>query len=396
MEFQTTSKPPKKVKNVVHLARWLLPFTASFIRNQIVYHRKYSPSIVYAQRKESPFYEELSSGYETFCPFDTAGIDRYLYEKFRILTPDKRVQIMKFIQGKNPDVLHVHYGVDCLIYADIIRELDIPACVSFYGYDCTSFPKRFYGYGKTLLRKNVFYNPGVKAVLAMTEDMKEDLLRLGCPPEKIIVHYYGTETKTFYQERVPVKKESVDFLILSGLNAKKGHFFLIDAFEKLTHSVGREVHLHIVGDGPLRGAIEERVARTGRSNITMHGPVRYGSMEHYDFLKMADVFVHPSIVSPDGDKEGIPGAIIEAMAAGLPVISTYHAGIPYIIENERTGLLVAEGDTEGLRNAMERMTMDAELRHSIARAGQQEAVNHLDIKEKEKELEEIYDKIANE
>jgi colanic acid/amylovoran biosynthesis glycosyltransferase len=383
------------VKNVVHLARWLLPFTASFIRNQIVYHRKYSPSIVYAQRKEGPFYEELSSGYDTFCPFDTAGFDRYLYEKFRILTPDKRVQIMEFIQGKNPDVLHVHYGVDCLIYADIIRELDIPACVSFYGYDCTSFPKRFFGYGKTLLRKNVFYNPGVKAVLAMTEDMKKDLLRLGCPPEKIIVHYYGTETGTFHMKRVYWEKEEVNLLIISSFQERKGHFFLIEAFEQLHRDMGKKARLHIVGDGYLRPAIEKKIAALGLDTIILHGPVKYRSKEHLAFLEMADIFVHPSVTPSNGEKEGIPGAIIEAMAAGLPVISTYHAGIPYIIENEKTGMLVQEYDVFGLANAIRRLTQDATLRETIAKAGQDYAMNYLDIKEKEIELERIYESLIH-
>ena len=71
--------------------------------------------------------------------------------------------------------------------------------------------------------------------------------------------------------------------------------------------------------------------------VTWHGPTVYASEEHKKYLQNADVFVHPSVTDVNGDKEGIPGAIVEAMAAGLPVISTYHAGIPNIIKNNKTG-----------------------------------------------------------
>ena len=380
------------MNNVVHFVRWLLPFTASFIRNQIVYHEKYAPAVVFAQKKEGPFYNEISSRFEAFYPFKS-GLERYLYQKARLLGKNAKNEIKDYIKSKNPDILHIHYGVDCLIYADIIKELQIPSCVSFYGYDCTSFPKRFYGYGQVLLKKNVFDNPNVKAVLAMSEDMKNDLLGLGCPEEKIIVHYYGTETAPFVLERTFEEKDQINFLIISGLSEKKGHGFLLDSFADLTTTYGNKVHLHIVGDGPLGPQIQQKIVDKKLNNVTLHGRVDYGSEKHLEYFRMADVFVHPSVVSGNGDKEGIPGAIIEAMAAGLPVVSTYHAGIPFVIEDKKTGLLVKEHDVAALTSAMESLVKDTEYRKSVALAAQKHALEYLDIKEKEKELEEIYDSL---
>ena len=378
------------MNQVTHLLRWFLPFTASFIRNQIAYHERYSPSIVYLQKEEGAFQQELEAGAEVFYPLG-AAMDRVLYEKARFLTPAAKREIKGFLKRQAPDILHVHYGVDAIVYADIIREMGIPACVSFYGYDCTSFPKRFNGYGKKLLQQKVFRNPGIKAVLAMTEDMKADLLALGCPEEKIIVHYYGTETSPFYQDTARHSDDTVNLLIISGLHEKKGHRYLIEAFEKAGAMTRQPMHLHIVGDGPLRQDIERQTAESNPDRITLHGPVQYRSEEHLSHFQRAHIFAHPSVTPPNGDKEGIPGGIIEAMAAGLPVISTYHAGIPHILEDLETGLLVEERDVTALAEAIAKLAQNKELRQKVARNGQQKALASLGVEEKEKELEAIYD-----
>ena len=381
------------MKKVTHLVRWFLPFTASFIRNQIIYHQNYQPNLVYLQLEEGAFQEEIQSNFETFYPFDR-NLDRMLYEKARLLTPSAKNKIKKYLKQHAPDVLHVHYGVDAILYASIIRDLGIPACVSFYGYDCTSFPKRFNGYGRKLLQSKVFQNPSVKAVLAMTEDMKRDLLHLGCPEEKVIVHYYGTETKPFFHEAARKENGVVNILIISGLHEKKGHKNLINAFAKAQEQTKKSMHLHIVGGGPLHNQIEAQIKNNSLKNISLHGPVKYGSDEHMTHIRKAHIFAHPSITPPNGDKEGIPGAIIEAMAAGLPVISTYHGGISYVLEHEKTGLLVKEHDQAGLTEAIVRLVSDTEQRNSIAQAGQAYALDFLDVQEKEKELESIYDALV--
>jgi len=380
------------MKKVTHLVRWFLPYTASFIRNQIMYHERYAPKVVYLQQKEGDFQKEIATRIETANPFQRS-FDRWVYGKSRMLTPAAKNRVKALLREQSPDVLHAHYGVDCMVYADVIRELGIPACVSFYGYDCTSFPKRFGGYGKRLLQQHVFDNPGIRAVLAMTEDMKRDLLNLGCPEEKIIVHYYGTETSPFFQEAARPRGETINVLIISGLQEKKGHCYLIDAFEKAGAATGLPMHLHIVGEGPLRESIEQQVRSKGLTNVTLHGSVPYGSIAHLNQLRKAHIFAHPSVTPPNGDKEGIPGAIIEAMAAGLPVISTYHAGIPYVLEDQKTGILVPERDVAALAEAIARLARDQAWRLRIARAGQAHALEHLDVGIKEKELECIYDQL---
>ena len=381
------------MNRVVHLLRWCLPFTSSFIRNQIIYHQRYQPSVVYTQPKPGKFYDDIHTKASTLFPLRTS-FDQILYRYSKILSANAKSQVREFLAQQRPDVLHIHYGVDCIVYSNLIEAMGVPSCVSFYGYDCTTFPKRFFGIGGSLLKKYVFNNSSVKAVLAMTDDMKADLLRIGCPEEKIIVHYYGIETEPFFIEPRRTENASTSFLIISALFEKKGHKYLIDAFENVSRELKGNCELHIVGDGPLFSSMKDEIEARQLLNVRLHGPVVYGSDQHKKFLRDADVFVHPSVTAVNGDKEGIPGAIIEAMAAGLPVITTYHAGIPSVIQNDITGLLVPEKDTKALESAMIRLATDMPFREAIAQRGQRFAMEELDIAIKEKELEDIYDLIA--
>ena len=120
-----------------------------------------------------------------------------------------------------------------------------------------------------------------------------------------------------------------------------------------------------------------------------HENVRGASEEHKQYLCDADVFIHPSVTASNGAKEGIPGSIVEAMASGLPVISTFHAGIPYVIKNEDTGILVDEWDIEALSKSILKMA-DANLRKDLGLRAQEYAAKNLDVEEKGKDLENIY------
>ena len=167
--------------------------------------------------------------------------------------------------------------------------------------------------------------------------------------------------------------------------------FLLKAF-KQAHDINSNIRLDIVGDGRLRDAILEFIQGNDMGQyVDYHGPTTYASDQHIGFLRNADVFIHPSVTDTNGDKEGIPGAIVEAMAAGLPVISTYHAGIPHIIDHGVTGLLVNEWDIQRLVDAILQVAGDSYLRARVGKAGQTYAMKNLDLQENEKNLEQIYD-----
>ncbi len=378
---------------VTHLTRAFLHPSTSFVRNQIVHCIKYLPSVVYTDKIESDFFREITSRFPAYkAPHGTIG--KFVCSRLLHFTPSDERKLIRWISETGTEVFHVHFGVEAILYSGIIRKLNIPAVVSFYGHDCTSFPARYGGLGLTMLKRKVFFNPGVRLITAMSPDMYADLVALGCPEEKLRVYYFGTETSQFSMDRDYRDKDLVCFLVISHLEEKKGHRFLIDAFNRASSMSERKIQLKIIGNGALKGDILEQVALSGATNILMQDFVKYKSGEHLESFKNADVFVHPSITAQNGNKEGIPGSIIEAMSSGLPVITTFHGGIPYVISNGETGLLVEENAVDQLAAAIVRLADNADLRRRLGTAAKSYAQTALDIHHKQMEIEQIYDEIS--
>jgi len=380
---------------VLHLMRKFLPHTATFIRNQIAAAERYRPAVLYAERVESATLESLPPSLAAIRAV-RPGVEAQLYDKFRRLGPGSIAAAEGVLKG-GPALAHVHYGVDALVFQKALKNTQTPTIVSFYGYDCSTFPNRWKGWGKTLLQRYVFNHPAVKLITAMSPDMQADLLALGCPQEKLRVHYHGVPTGMWAkvpEMHVPASNGQVRFTIISGLSEKKGHLPLLEAFAIAQAKSSNTLMLNIVGEGDMRPQIEQTITRLNIEGVTLSGRMVYGSPIHLEILAQTDVFVHPSITAANGDKEGIPGALLEAMAAGLPVISTMHAGIPYIIESGKTGLLVPEHNIDALAEAMLQVATNAEKREQMGAAARAYAIGTLDIQARQNALENLYDEIA--
>ena len=381
------------MRKVLHFTRKDTQLRASFIQNQILNHIGFVPTIVFREKRNTTFDGGWANDIQGNIPRLNLSTGENLYEKYlykftKTLSKRQAELLHNYISEHKPEILHFHYGTDAGIYLKAVRKLKIPKVVSFYGYECSGFPRRFLGYGKVYLQKRVFKY--ADKVFAMSEDMKNDLLSIGCPEEKIIVHYYGTDVQRFNAHHDYSEKEYVRFLIISGLVPQKGHSFLLKAFAE-AYKTNPNIRLTIVGSGELDAKIRQQILDLELNEIvSLPGPVVYGSAQHKEYFASHDVFIHPSITDTNGDKEGIPGAIVEAMAAGLPVISTYHAGIPHIIDNGKTGLLSYEHDVSSLSDSILQMASSQSLRETIGKAGQSYALSNLDLFEKEKELEWIY------
>jgi len=299
---------------VTHMIRNFLPPMTSFVRNQVMNHIRYTPSVICTQKNESPLFSEISSCSPVYSTIGSAG-GQWICDHMLLLTADGRKRLGGLLAEIKPDVAHIHYGVEAVLFAPVLKSLGIPSLVSFYGHDCTAFPSRGFGLGGFLLRRNVFNNPAVKVVTAMSPDMEKDLLNLGCPWWKIRVHYHGIDTEKFSRTHEYEDSGEVTFVMISMLDPKKGHDVLIRAFTEALASTSVPIRLKIFGKGELESQVRSMLASSGTDCIEFLGPLQFGSEEHISTLLSADVFVHPSRQSATGEKEGIPGAIVEAMAA---------------------------------------------------------------------------------
>jgi len=384
------------MKIVAHFIRKESQLKASFIQNQILHHINYRPIIIYRYKSK-----KNDGGFAEFRLNDIPTLDLSEGKSFDInfrylkkISAQDRDKVISFLKKNNVSVLHFHYGSDACVYTDVIKNSGIPSVVSFYGYDASSFNKFIFGYGGYLLSNKLF--PFVDTVFAMSADMKEDLMKSGCPEEKIKIHYYGTDVSLFKNlTHDYIIKEKITLLILASLVPQKGHLFLLKALAQLVNNGCNNIILRIVGAGELESQIKKFVNKNSlQSYVKFIGACKYGSNEMLNEFQNADIFVHPSVIAKNGDKEGIPGTIVEAMSAGLPIISTYHAGIPFIIKNNETGLLVKEWDINSLAVKIKLLVDNFLLRRNISLTAKKYATENLDLLKKEIELENIYKLIS--
>jgi colanic acid/amylovoran biosynthesis glycosyltransferase len=384
-------------KIVLHIIRKSSQLRSTFIKNQIVSHVRYKPYIVFKEKSERLY----DGGYADFefnkydildlSELNNSGKKSYKYLK-RISSSDV-LEIKKFIKDKSIDILHLHYGTDAGLYKKLITESGIPSVVSFYGYEVSSFPGMLLGLGKQYLKHRVFNTPA--KITAMTEDMKNDLINLGCDENKIIVHYHGVGGSVYYYpEREYRDRDKIILLIVSYLAPQKGHKFLIESIKEVLKRGHKNIELRIIGTGELEKELKDYVSSNNLNEyVKFLGAMTAHSPEILNEYKNADIFTHPSVIPKNGDKEGIPGTVVEAMFCGLPVVSTYHAGIPYVIENGKTGLLVKEWDIQSLADNIILLIKDAELRKKIGTNAMTYAMENLILSKKEVMLEEIYDSV---
>lgn len=236
------------------------------------------------------------------------------------------------------DMIHCVFGPSGILASRLRRAGVIagPISVSFYGYDLTREPRLR---GRDLYRE-VFED--ASHLLPNSAYLASRLHDLGAPSEKVRVHHLGIETERFgFVDRSDRPAAGPwTALAVGRLVEKKGFEDLVRALAAGGARLG-ELVVEIVGDGPLRSRIESLAESLGVGDrVRMLGWLDRNGVA--DAMHRADLFVAPSVTAPDGDMEGLPLVIVEAMATGLPVVGTDHSGIPEAVRHGENGRVVPE------------------------------------------------------
>jgi colanic acid/amylovoran biosynthesis glycosyltransferase len=243
------------------------------------------------------------------------------------------------------DVLHAHFGPVGKNFRFARKLWQAPLVVSFHGYDFSTWPQRE---GTAAYR--VLFNE-VDLVTVHTDYAHQHLLRLGCPERLLRRLACGIDLQEFgFRSRSKPVHGRTQLLTVGRLVKKKGIEFAINAVCELV-ARGHKLSYEIIGDGPLRASLTSLIQQRGAEDyITLSGARDTNYVRRR--MQDSDLFMLASVTAADGDTEGAPVSLLEAQACGMPVISTLHAGIPEIVDDNVAGLLVPERDTSALRDAL--------------------------------------------
>lgn len=249
------------------------------------------------------------------------------------------------------------------------------------------------GYSATAHANDIYVNPVLlteKANLARfvatcTEFNKRHLAEV-VPGGRVELVYHGLDLGRY--EASPVVQDDVGHIIsVAQLKEKKGLTHLISACRELVEA-GVSFECDIVGDGPLEGQLREQI-HAEELEETVH---LLGSLPHdqvIERLRVADLFVLPSVIAEDGDRDGIPNVILEAMAMGRPVVSTTVSGIAEAVVDGVTGRLVSPGDAFGLARVVADLLSSPETRSDMGAAGRRRIEERFDVSENARSLEQL-------
>ncbi|MEB3328594.1 MAG: glycosyltransferase [Candidatus Sericytochromatia bacterium] len=367
---------------VLHAVRAYLPVTENWIHEQLRQLRAFRPVVVcdVPERPEA-FPVEALHVLEP-GPAWRSWVNRLHRRLWHANWPGTYEAL---VQAVRPAVVHAHFGDrGVLMLATALRH-DLPLVTTFYGYDVSKLPRepkwrprlaRLFAFGSRFLVEG--------------PHMRDALVGLGCPPEKVFVHHLGVDpTRYPFRLRRP-GPGPMRLLVAASFREKKGLAYALEAFGRVAARRPGRLALTVIGDGPLRDGLRAIVAAHGVAQ-----EVRWlGYQPHPVFLAEAldaHVLLAPSVVAVDGDTEGgAPVALLEAQATGLPVLATWHADVPEVTLPGKSAWLVPERSVDALEERLEWLLANPDAWAAMGQAGRSHVMAAFDSRRLARDLEGHY------
>ena len=218
--------------------------------------------------------------------------------------------------------------------------------------------------------------------------MVDNINNLVKPVNKAELLHSGIDTDFFQRKNIATSPGEFTFLQVASFNPKKGHLYTLQAFRKfLDKTHNKKYRFIIAGFGPLENEIKSCINELDLNSNVIMLPAQTPS-EMIELCSRANCFVHMSITADNGDQEGLPNVLLEAMSLELPILSTVHAGIPEIIEHQKNGILCTEKNIEEYVKGFEEIT-----KWKLCPQNREKIITHFSIEAHMRKLEDIYTKI---
>lgn len=297
-------------------------------------------------------------------------------------------EIVPWLNRPSYDIIQCHFGFNGL-KGLALRELGLfqgKLVTTFHGIDISKHiqTKGEHIYAELFEKGDLF--------LPVSHYWKHKLIKLGCDEKKIIVHWMGVNCSHFsFTPCQPHPDGQVKLISINRLVEKKGLEYSIYAVAEIAKT-GQNIEYNIIGDGPLRDDLQRLIQYLNICHcVKLLGWKQ--KLEIIELLKQSHILLAPSVTSKNGDQEGLPLALKEAMAVGLPVISTLHCGISELVEDGISGFLVPERDVDALVTKLNYLIEHPEIWLSMGKEGRRQVQENFDLDKLNEQLIKIYQEL---
>ena len=356
------------------------------IYRQITALERFRPIVITQKREEEARFP--------FTPIEIVGkppthfLRRFWFKQLRNapwqISSGEQQQLRRILDRYDAQLLHIYFGHIAVHLLPLILNWPRPSIVSFHGADVmVDMEKPAHREATEKMMK------AVRLVLVRSRSLRDAVIRLGCPERKIRIHRTGipvTETP-FVRREWPA--DGHWRLVQAGrLIEKKGFATSLRAFTEFTSDYP-EATLTIAGDGPLQQHLQSQARDLGIADkVFFRGFI--SQKELRELFYSSHIFLHPSETGADGNQEGVPNSMLEAMATGLPVFATIHGGIPEAIENDRSGILVSEKDYSALARKLLELVAAPNQLSRLTEEGAKSVAEKFDQQTQNRKLEDYY------
>jgi colanic acid/amylovoran biosynthesis glycosyltransferase len=273
------------------------------------------------------------------------------------------------LRGEGVTHIHAHFATHPTTMARVISALTgIPYSFTVHAHDI--FVDR------SLLREKIHDALFIRSISQFNKGFLESLYGPMAAAKTVVVHV-GIDPDQYISEAARHANAPPRLISVAALKPYKGIPILVRACGELAQQ-GIDFECQIIGQGPMRSTIRRGIVKAGlQGRVHLRGALPQHVVA--EEIRNADLFVLPSIVASDGQMEGIPVALMEAMAASVPVVATAISGVPELVEHQKTGLLADPGNPRSLADAIRTLLQDSALRERLARAGREKVVREFEL-----------------